>query len=585
MKRVALGVMMASALLAAGCAGVAPRGANQTEYSLAPGVFPAYEKPRLQLQDGKQLLLRYAQNNLLLARDMKSGAEAPISTDYPKLTRLSGLASYSDGQKTYVAWRPKLIDKIEGLGNPGDKFVFAAATADGGKFSKPAKLSNEGGAFMPQITGNGQGDVYAVWQDERSGNGYDLYFNVSHDHGESWKAKEVRVDVGALGESFSAEPSLLADADTVWLGWSEASKKPGQARFTIYARTSSDKGERWKNPVVVATPESEPFFPQLVRSKGRLMMYWLDAQGVKGAVSQDQGASWTLVEGLKGVPAFTQQLLVKTDQAGVVHLIYGAKGEGNDDRNALYYVRSEDGVNFSAPARLNSGPEFQASAVLPDMAFGAKGDMMIAWMDYRFFRPVLMGVYSTDQGRKWSADMLLDDGPESGVSQYPALVNDAGKWLLTYIRYDSVTMAQGRAVVAEINPQALSATALPAAADLNKLDSRVKAWWDSRIKADWAKSYDMADPFMRARTNRKKYIDSQGEVIYYDYEIVKVERLEERRARVHLKYTSEVPELEVHGKKISVPKKTQEVAQDWIWVDGNWYFLFKDLYGKTFLDL
>jgi hypothetical protein len=28
-----------------------------------------------------------------------------------------------------------------------------------------------------------------------------------------------------------------------------------------------------------------------------------------------------------------------------------------------------------------------------------------------------------------------------------------------------------------------------------------------------------------------------------------------------------------------------EIVQDWIYVDGNWYFLFKDLFGNTFREL
>lgn len=581
------GILLVSFLTLGGCAGLGGQKTIQASYSLSPGIFPAYEKPQFLLQGSKKFLLRYAKNNTLVARDLTTGVEAEVNGDYPKNARLNGLATYSDDQKMYVAWRPKLVDPVAGLGESGSKFVFVASSSDGTTFSAPAKLSNEGGAFMPQLMGNGRGDVYAAWQDERAGSAYGLFLNVSHDHGNTWKAKETMISVGVPGESFSSEPAMLANEKSAWVVWTESRVNPSdKGRHSIYFRASNDSGESWQSAVPVIQSQTELFQPHLVKSNKRLLVYWMEADGVKGASSDDQGVTWQAMQALKGQVASTQQLLVKTDSSGNVHLLFGGKGAGADDKNALYYTRSADGVTFTDPVRLNTGPEFQASAVLPEMAFGPKNDVMVVWMDFRYFRPVIMGVYSADSGKSWSRDYLLDEGPETGVSQYPVMVAQPDDtWLLSSIRYDTVTMTQGRAVVTEITPGKLSASNLPKPADLGKLESRVKAWWDSRLNAQWATSFDLSDPFMRARTNRKKYIDGQGMVTYFDYEIANVEQVSERRVQVAVKYTSEVPELEIYGKKIAIPKKTETVIQDWIWVDGNWYFLYKDLYGKTFLDL
>jgi hypothetical protein len=95
----------------------------------------------------------------------------------------------------------------------------------------------------------------------------------------------------------------------------------------------------------------------------------------------------------------------------------------------------------------------------------------------------------------------------------------------------------------------------------------------------------MMDPFMRHNTKKNAYILSQGSVIYHEYELLSSERVGVSQVRVKVKFSSEVPEMFYGGRKYAVPKKETEATQDWVWVDGNWYLLFKDLFGKTYREL
>jgi L-2-hydroxyglutarate oxidase LhgO len=90
---------------------------------------------------------------------------------------------------------------------------------------------------------------------------------------------------------------------------------------------------------------------------------------------------------------------------------------------------------------------------------------------------------------------------------------------------------------------------------------------------------------MRSTTKKATYIASQGLVNYFEYKIVGFEKTTDQQAKVTVKFTSEVPEMEINGKTYSVPKKETEIVQDWIWVDGSWYMLFKDLMGNNFREL
>lgn len=578
-------------VLSAGCASVTKSNESIQPYweaSLVPGLSSTRDKPVLLGHQGELFQVRYAGQDQLVVQNLKSRKEGVVGLDATEDSHFDGVSSFSDAKNIYVAWRSKLAsDSKRGLGKTNDKMVYVSASPNGIDFSPAKRISNGNGAFHPTITGNGSGDVYAVWQDERSGPNYDIYFNVSHDHGANWKQKDVRLDIGKDGESFSAEPSLKVEGNRLWLTWVEA----GKEGCGIYVRASADRGDTWNEAVQISKcGDQQAFFPQIVRIHEKTAVYWYGVASIKGAWSGDNGATWTDVPPLVEIsePGVTlQELTVKADSTGVVHILYGKKGDAKGARSNTYYTRSEDGVRFSESVRLNSGDEYGASAILPTVALDGE-KTMVAWMDYRFFRPVVIGAYSTDKGKTWGHDFLMDNGPAAGTSQFPYLLGLNDKWWLSFINYDLAnmkTMERGKAWVVEVVPEAPTPAAKLSLPDTSKLTSRVKDFWNTRVNADWAASYEFMDPFMRAKTPKEKYIASQGLVKYYGFEYMGFDMVKERVARVKVKYTSEVPEMEINNRKYSVPKRDEESNQEWIWVDGNWYVTFVDLFGGTFQEL
>lgn len=589
MFRFLLGFVGALSLVMLGGCSALPVGSKlvQAEWNspLVEGVSNTFDKPILQEHKGAVFQIRYSAAGRLMARNLLTGVDTLVWDGTDDGLRSDGIASFSNGDRLFIAWRPKLNRNHPTLGGEGDKMVYVASSADGLQFDQPARISSSNGAFPPAMAGSKTNDLYVVWQDERSGSGFDLFFNVSHDQGKTWKPQDIRMDVGELGESFSGEPTLLVDRDRVWLAWSESTKDG----YVHFVRTSTNRGETWGEPVPVFKSRVAGFFPQLVLSKQSLLLYWFDQDTVRVAVSPDLGATWSIkapIVEMGDGGSKMQELLVRTDHADVVHLLYGKKGGESTSRSNLYYLRSEDGVTFSEARRLNSEKEFAASAVLPSLATDGSNGVMVAWMDYRFFRPIVIGAYSPDNGKSWGHDTLLDKGPESGVSQFPGVLRGAGKWWLSLIRYDKKTMAQGVAVANQLDPTQLSTVVAKfGEVDQEQLKHRLDVWWKSRLAGQWETSYDLSDPFMRAMTSKKKYLSTQGEIKYYDYEVVSIEFEQERKAKVKIKFTYEMPELEIKGRKYTVSKREAEADQEWIWVDGDWYLLFKDIFGKSFLDL
>jgi hypothetical protein len=555
------------------------------ESSLVAGVSTPGDKPILQEHRGDVYHIRFSDVSQIKARNLRTGTDTLVFDGKPDDLRLDGLVSYSDGERLYVGFRPKLNSNHATLGEVGDKMVYVTSTTDGSAFTKPSRISSSNGAFTPVMTGTPNGDLYLVWQDERFTSVYDLYFNVSHDKGQTWKPKDVRMDPGEQGSGFSDTPFLLAEGNYVWLTWTEA-RRGGQTQYVL---TSSDKGETWSEPVAANVAKVPSFYPQLVRSKGNLFLYWWDQKNVHATASYDDGKTWTAAIAIATVEneaAKMQELLVQSDSAGNVHLLFGKKGGGNGDKSNTFYMKSTDGLNFASPVRLSSGEEYKASSVLPTMAIDKNNAIMVSWMDYRYFRPVVMGSYSPDAGATWGRDVMMDIGPDQGASQFPYLVNAEGKWWLSLIRYDSKTMGIGRAAaIAFDEVQNKFTNPLKVTADASQIEGRVKLWWQSRLDADWGTSYELSDPFVRALTPKRNYLSSQGTIKYHSFEVVGVEIVRELTAKVKIKYVYEMPEVDINGRKYTIPKRDAEVEQDWIWVDGNWYLLFKDMFGKSFLDL
>jgi len=90
------------------------------------------------------------------------------------------------------------------------------------------------------------------------------------------------------------------------------------------------------------------------------------------------------------------------------------------------------------------------------------------------------------------------------------------------------------------------------------------------------------DPIFRSRVTREAYIGSQGTVKYHEFQLQKV-AVTERIAQATVSYTYEVPRIEVApGRVQSVPKRADPTTQEWIFVDGDWYLVFKDLMNQPF---
>ncbi|MBI4715423.1 MAG: exo-alpha-sialidase [Nitrospirae bacterium] len=111
--------------------------------------------------------------------------------------------------------------------------------------------------LTPRIAADGLGGVYAVWEDTREDASQEvypgIYFNVSRDHGASWRGNDNRIDHRPVGGGpfRSSEPKIAVDnSGRVHVIWIDNGDRPLQSmeaagRRKLFYNRSLDYGDTW----------------------------------------------------------------------------------------------------------------------------------------------------------------------------------------------------------------------------------------------------------------------------------------------------------------------------------------------------
>lgn len=547
---------------------------------LSSGILAPINSPAIGMFKGRLFFLRFNAGGQVVYQNF-DGEPQVLSGDSPFGSNLTHILFHADSSGLIVCWRPKLTRHIEGVGRPGDKLILCRTSTDGITFSKTERLNRRGGAFMPRFASNKKGDIYAVWTDERDGGqNLDLYLNFSRDSGQTWRASDLRMDTGEPGSNPSIDPVLAVDDDNVWLAWNEAGRPA-----TIMIRGSTDRGETWGDPVIVSQEEFSPTGLDMVKLPkhrgGRLVLYWFNQWEFKGAYSDDEGRTWTPFSPLPGF-ADAAELTIKQTPSGKVYLVAGILPD--DKKEDLLFAVSEDGIRFSKPQRLDTNTQHLTTSTNPQIIVDGEDRVLVLWQDLRNFRYNIYYNFSADGGKTWlSEDRFIS--PEGGLHAYHprAIPDGAGGFHVIWVGYTNDNRRQGSLYTWRFIPEApwlKDDSKQPSAA---RLQLRVAQFWGDRLKANWGGNYDLMDPFFKQTTTREYYIATQFKTIYHDFEI-KGAVISENRADVTIRYTFEIPEmLSSAGQKIRIPKRAEEITEEWIWIDGDWYRVFKDIMGGSFV--
>jgi len=143
--------------------------------------------------------------------------------------------------------------------------------------------------FDPMISSDNLGHVYVVWNDRRNYSSdihvkiRDLYFNYSLDYGKSWRKNDIQIAENMTGISNCQIVSdSIGHVYVVWINlWKEDK---------IYLTSSSNFGESWRTPFVVA---ESTYIPKIFcDSLGHVYIFYRNNYRMYCSYSSDYGKSW-----------------------------------------------------------------------------------------------------------------------------------------------------------------------------------------------------------------------------------------------------------------------------------------------------
>lgn len=570
-----LTILLGTAIFLTACTSTGLKQDARPAATLQAGNLEFSEAPALARHSNAVNMLYFnAKNGLVLRR--ADGSEQVLNQDNEGDARRANAVLHSDGQALYALWRPKLIKAVEGVGVPGDKLVYFRASLDDGKtFGPVQRLNQNGGAFKPFIASNGKGDVYVAWTDERnSATSIDIYLNASNDRGASWKKEDIKVN--GSESTVSLNPSVVTDGNRAYVSWMTVDK---DKQFKIFVRATEDRGNSWLAPVAANTSTAQPATPILVKTDTGLLLCWGDVDAVRCSSSADHGKTWVVsvaVPDSKG----TAGLLLEADPKGKAHLLIAKKPEDEKAGVNLFHATSDGGNTFGPMQRVSGGLPFKSSAILPVLTFGDDGSVLATWVDMRYVRPVIVANYSADGGTTWLAsDVVL--ASKKGMFHYFPTVSYAGAGKYSVAWQESAKRSEPGSMIGQMEYRPGSSGVLMPPPDAARLKARTDAFWKLREEEKFEPIFDMLDPYFQEINTRRGYGKSQGSVRYFSHRLTGEPVIVGNSATIKVAYESEVPELMLRGRKISVPRQEVEIEQEWVWVDGDWYQVFRDIFGGS----
>ncbi len=256
-------------------------------------------------------------------------------------------------------------------------FVLAIAALPGRAqvFSTPLNLSaNPGNSLKPEIAVDGQGNINVVWTDTTPGN-FDIFFSRSTD-GVNFSAP---LNLSANPGGFLSRPQIAVDGQgNINVVWEVV--PPGTPPDIFFSRSTD--GVNFSTPLNLSASLAFSSRPQIaVDGQGNINVVWDDFTPspfnfeVFFSRSTD-GVNFSAPVNLSVNPggAFGPQIALEGQ--GNINVVWQHNTLGNTD---IFFSRSTDGVNFSTLLNLSVNPGFSSEA---QIAVDGQGNINVVWFDF-----------------------------------------------------------------------------------------------------------------------------------------------------------------------------------------------------------
>jgi len=360
----------------------------------------------------------------------KPGEPQTVYRLAPGPNRLDGLGFAAGDGHRYMLWRAK-------FGTAKD--LYFSRSEDGSTFSKQQVLNRKRMVLPPLSLGVGSsGLIVAAWFDERRRGHHDAYAAISHDGGKTF-GEDIRA---SKNYDDASAPILRVRGASIRLFF------VGRKGATVWLihRWSMDAGRTWREVQVEATHSGvgihqitplQTSWQAPGASSPRLLLFWAEGKsGMKEAYSDDGGKTWQTA-GFPDPGKGEFVLSIDISTAGSrIYMVDGLTVPGNHDLkpDSFVHVSDDGGQHWDKRKRISSEPYHMTMNINPRIAADPDGKVLIVWQDFRNIRSNLYLKASTDGGRTWTKDTLLEEsGKFSSIS--PLIVGRApGVYNILFLR-------------------------------------------------------------------------------------------------------------------------------------------------------
>lgn len=235
-----------------------------------------------------------------------------------------------DGSVIHVVWMDYYTN--------WDYEIFYKRSLDGGlTWDADIRMThNTSYCGYPGVVASGS-NVHVVWEDDRDENG-EIYFKRSADGGLSW-GDDIRL---TNDPADSWDPAISLNDSVVHIVWQD--NRDGGA-YEIYYKRSTDGGMTWGDDTRLTNAPAPSEYPTIAVSGSNVHITWQDQRDMNYEIyykkSEDAGLTWGNDTRLTNIFGNSEWPHIAVANS-TVHILWDDARDGNDE---IYYKRNPTG-NF-----------------------------------------------------------------------------------------------------------------------------------------------------------------------------------------------------------------------------------------------
>jgi hypothetical protein len=468
----------------------------------------------------------------------------------------------TEGDSIFVVW----IER----GSGGNKMMFAVSHDKGKTLKKAVELAAHSKTTQVRFMKGAKEGLYILEASSDKEPGISVVF--SQDRGETFK--RIPLELNGLESLYNPKPAVIGDMLYLFFsGVREGKRHIGVKSFEIPSMRPEGYG-------MLNETEGVSFIEAFgVRNKP-VVIYKTTREGkfvLEGAARGENGWKTFSLKELEGLDVARMDYHVWKD--GRILIVFSGEEKGKFKQRIYAAVSEDEGKSWDI-RRIDRKESDNTRSWLPRMA--VDGDkVVVVWEDSRNIRSRIRMKLSSDRGRIWKErDIPVSDSKYYAFRPRISFVN--GTFYVAWHQFidderNAADLAMLRlkwADLVKIASQKEKVLSLRKKEAL--LRERVKAYWKGMIKKDLKTTYEIHDPFYKAKIPFDYYSAHRGPMVYQSYNIEDL-KIEGNEATVRIKVKYEVPKIIILGKETFMPPKEITAEDTYLFIDGTWYRKFVDV--------